>query len=57
MSRGNNGNIVFVPRDQVRAGRKKIDFVPNDAAKRVLKSNHSDMNELKSYLNPRGKKY
>lgn len=57
MSRENNGNIVFVPKKEGFPGRKKIDFAPNDTVKRVLKSNHSDINELKSYLNPRGIKY
>jgi hypothetical protein len=57
MNRENNGNIVFMSKNQVLKKRKDVDFVPNDAVRRVLKSNHSDINELKSYLHPRGKKY
>ena len=57
MNRENNGNIVFMSKNQVLKKRKDVDFVPNDAERRVLKSNHSDINELKSYLHPRGKKY
>jgi len=57
MNRENNGNIVFMLKNQAPKKRKDIDFVPNDTVRRVLKSNYSDINELKSYLHPRGKKY
>lgn len=52
-----NKEIDFIPKDQIPKKRKEIDFEPNESAKRVLRSNHSDLNELKSYLHPRGEKY
>lgn len=45
--------IEFVSYDEIKKKkeiRKKIEFIPNIQAQRVLRSNHSDINELKSYL-------
>ncbi len=57
MGKNNSERIIFIPKSKAVVNTKKINFVPNKSAQRVLKSNHSDINELKSYLNPRGKKY
>lgn len=57
MSSGKGKNIVFGVYGSKNIDKKKIFFTPNEAAQRVLRSNYSDINELKSYLNPRGKIY
>ncbi len=50
-------NIIFIPANQVVPDYRKINFVFNEKAERTLRKNYSDINELKSYLNPRENKY
>lgn len=57
MTKTKNRKIDFVQKGVNNENRRKIDFVPNEAAQRLRRSNHSDINELKAYLNPRGNKY
>lgn len=57
MSKKNSVSISFVPKCKAVVSTTKINFIPNKSVKRVLKSNHSDINELKSYLNPRRTEY
>lgn len=49
--------IEFIQKGTSSESRKRIDFVPSEAAQRLRRSNYSNVNELKSYLNPRGYKY
>ncbi len=57
MSKVTDKNIIFIPANQIVPDNRKINFVFNEKAERVLRKDYSDINELKSYLNPRGKKY
>lgn len=56
MSKVTDKNIIFIPDNQIVPDNRKINFVFNEKAERVLRKNYSDINELKSYLNPRRKR-
>ncbi len=56
MSKINDKHITFIPAGQIVSDNRKINFVFNEKAERTLRNKYSDVNELKSYLNPRGKR-
>lgn len=56
MSKVTDKKIIFIPANQIVPDNGKINFVFNEKAERALRKDYSDINELKSYLNPRGKR-
>ena len=54
MKRQKSKRVTFSKATAMSGRKREVVFEPCDAAKQLRKSNYSDLNELKSYLRPRG---